>query len=707
MMIPARSRLTLCLCLGLASLGASLSSHAQDANGSLETSSRDTPASARTDASNTLPTVTVTASKQGRTTFNAAAGVSVVEGTSLEARHLDTLGDIAERLPNVYQTSFTRANPSITIRGLGFSDDESDSMSTSVLIDGVPMYGLVLGQLFDLEQIEVLRGPQSTLYGQNSMGGLIALRSRDPGSDPAGSAQMEYGSGRRRRLTLDGDLPLSASTSVRLVVGGEDADGYVNNTVLHRDDTTGWSNRFARIKLLHRDANDGEWRIGLHHVRMRGGNDFFATPELARKHESDAGDPGKDNAQYTLLSGEYNREFGAGTKLAVTLGGNRTNWNYWLPRSIFGARTGFDMSTRQFSAEARLSGQGDRVDWLLGVFGSHVKREAPYLFDSHPYYLSDTRAVINGGTAAAFGELGWHFAPGWRLAGALRLEHDRRRMDWSGRQAGLFDGNGDGMPETPFDGTERLQGVHTRDNVALPRIALEYQPDVYHFGWLTLARGYKASGFNTYATTPAAAGEAYRPEYGNHAELGYRLRGADGSWELSANVFNTRLRDQQVVIIDSNSQSMTTNAGRSHSRGAELSAMWRPLRGLELGAFAGYVNAEYDRYVKGSVDYAGKQFANTPRHSYGMSASWQPAAAWDLGLSLTRQGSANLYPNSSVVNGGYNLLDAHVTWQLRRWTVGLYGKNLTNAHYYTRALSDRYVVAGNPRTVGMRLGMDF
>lgn len=698
MTFPPRSQLALCLGLGLFSLGVSQPARAQDA---------PNETAARTDASATLPVVRVTASKLGRTTFNTASSVSVVEGTELEARHLDTLGDIAERLPNIYQTSFTRANPSITIRGLGFSDDESDSMSTSVLIDGVPMYGLVLGQLFDLEQVEVLRGPQSTLYGQNSMGGLIALRTRDPGNVRAGNVQVEYGSGRRRRLLLAGDLPLSASTSMRLVAGGEDADGYTDNKALHRDDTTGWSNRFARVKLLHHDAAGGEWRIGLHHVSMRGGNDFFASPAQARRHESGAGDPGKDNAQYTLLSGEYHREFRSGTQLAVTLGGNRTAWNYWLPHSIFGARTGFDMVTRQFSAEARLNGKSDRIDWLLGAFGSRVKRDAPYLFDSSPYYLSRTTADINGGTAAAFGELGWHFAPGWRLAGALRLEHDRRRMDWSGRQAGLFDGDGDGMPETPFDGTERLHGVNSSDNVALPRFSLEYQPDTRHFGWLTLARGYKASGFNTYATVSEAAGKPYRPEYGNHVELGYRLRGADGSWELSADVFNTRLRDQQVVVIDSNGQSRTTNAGRSHSRGAELSAMWRPLRELELGAFAGYVNAEYDRYVKGGVDYAGKQFASTPRHSYGMSATWRPATAWDLGLSLTRQGSANLYPNSNVVNGAYTLFDAHVTWQLQRWTLGVYGKNLTNAHYYTRALSDSYVVAGSPRTVGVRLGLDF
>jgi outer membrane receptor protein involved in Fe transport len=280
-------------------------------------------------------------------------------------------------------------------------------------------------------------------------------------------------------------------------------------------------------------------------------------------------------------------------------------------------------------------------------------------------------------------------------------------MDWSSRQAGLVDTNGDGIPDTPFDGTTRLRDMHTSDTVALPRVTLEYQPDEHHFGWLTLARGYKASGFNTYATSATGAGQPYHPEYGNHVEIGYRLRGDDAAWELAATVFNTRLHDQQVVVIDSNGQSITTNAGRSHSRGAELSGIWRPLRQLELNAFVGYVNAEYDNYVTGGVSYAGKQFASTPRHSYGLSASWQPTAQWDLGVSWTRQGSANLYPNSAVLNQAYSLLDAHATWRVRNWSFGVYGKNLGNAHYYTRALSNDYLVAGNPRTVGVRVGVDF
>ncbi|QCN98329.1 hypothetical protein D3093_24025 (plasmid) [Azospirillum argentinense] len=174
-----------------------------------------------------LPALTVTASKQGATTFDTPASASVVDERTLDEGRLQGVGEIAQHQPNVYLTGFTGSTPQLTIRGLGFSDDESDSVSTSVLVDGVPAYGLVLGTLFDLEQVEILRGPQSTLYGQNGMGGLVALLSKDPGFVQGGHAEVDYGTGNRRRLTMSGDQPLSDRTALWVTLGGEDADGFI------------------------------------------------------------------------------------------------------------------------------------------------------------------------------------------------------------------------------------------------------------------------------------------------------------------------------------------------------------------------------------------------------------------------------------------------------------------------------------------------
>ncbi|KAF1051461.1 MAG: Pesticin receptor [Stenotrophomonas maltophilia] len=657
--------------------------------------------------SNELDTMVITATKQDTPQFKTANSVSVVSGQQLEDRHLDTLADVTQRLPNVYFSTFTAQTPSITIRGLGFSDDEADSTSNSVYVDGVPMNGLILGQLFDMEQVEVLRGPQNTLYGQNSMGGLVALRTRDPEFTNGGRVRLEYGSRNHQRSEATGNLALSTQTALRVTVGGEKDDGAVANSTLGKHDSAGWSSGFGRIKLLHLDDDGGEWRFGLHHMNTHGDNDYFAPRELAKKHQSDATSSGTNNTQYTLATGEYRKRYADDTQLVVNLGANQTKWDYWLPESLFSAATGYDNAeSRQYTAEVRLNGKQQEWDWLVGGFLSHQRRDAPYLYDMSPYYLSDTSAKVRGDTAATFGELGWHFQPEWRLAFGLRLEHNRRRFDWKSHQAYVYDSDGDGSYDASFDSRESVRDS-VNETVALPRVSLEFTPNEQHFAYAVLARGYKASGFNTYATSARTAGDAYDPEYGNYVELGYRYRDPSQIWEVSGDIFYTRLQDQQVTLEDSGGQTYVGNAGRSHNQGIELNATLRPIASLQLNAFASFVEAEFDRYERAGVDYAGKQFPSTPRHSFGASLDWAASDNLSMGTSLTRQGGSYLYPDVGLKTPAYSLWDANIDYRMGQWTVGLYGKNLGDSTYYVRGMSNGMVIAGQPRTLGVRLGLDF
>lgn len=646
----------------------------------------------------TLPEVTVTAAKQGTTTFDTPASVGLVDGAAVEREGLHHLDDMARQLPNVYFSDFAGGTATITIRGLGYGDEESDVASIGMQIDGAPLpLSGMAGNLFDLEHIEVLRGPQSLLHGQGHIGGLVALRSRDPGSSFGGSAQFDAGSDGRRRASVALDLPLAATTALRLSAGREESDGHVDNVTLHRDDTTGWDANFARMKLLHRDHAGGELRLSLHHLNRRGGNDFFLREGHAGRRQSVEGDTGTNDIRYTLFSGEYTRPLDAVTHVTVSAGLSDAQWRYWTPTTLFGATNGFDMQTRLYQAEARIQRQASTdspFDWMVGVHAARSDLDRPYLYDYVPYFRSATASQIDGTTLAAFGEAGWHVTPRWRLAAGLRLTRDRRELDWGSDQNGTVD---------------NLQRK-VADTVWLPQLTLEYRPDAQQFAWAKVSRGYKAAGFNLYATGSAAAGDAYAPEYAQHAEIGYRIKDAQGRWQAGATLFHTRLRDQQVITEGLGGSTLTDNAGRSHSQGIELDASVRPHHSLEVAASLGYVKAVYDDYLRGSTDYAGRQFAATPRHSYGLSVDWRPADDWALGLSARRIGKVYLQTNR-LADDAYTLVDAHLTWYRGQWTLGFYGKNLTDAHYLTRAIGDgmggTLVATGTPRTVGVRLGYDF
>ncbi len=648
-----------------------------------------------------LPGIVVTATKQGTTAFETPASVDVVDGGAVEREGLQYLDDVAQQLPNVYFTDFSGGPGTVIIRGLGNGDEESDVASVGVQIDGVPLpLTSIAGNLFDIDRVEVLRGPQSMLHGQGNMAGLVALRSRDPGFTLGGTAQVDVGSHGRRRAGIGLDVPLSESTAVRLTLGRDQSDGYVDNATLGRSDTSGWGANFARLKLLHQGDGGSELRLGLHHLDRNGRNDFFLRPGHVDARESVEGDAGRNNIEYTVLSAEYTRPLDAHTRLTLAAGASRAQWSYWTPTTLFGATNGYDLDLKGYHAEARIQRQASAAspfDWMAGFHVARTELNRPYLYDYVPYFRSATASQVDGTAVAAFGEAGWHVAPRWRLAAGLRLAHDRRELAWRSDQNGAV------------QSLERTVG----NTVWLPQLTLEYRPDERQFAWARVSRGYKAAGFNVYATQSVAAGDPYEPEYAHHAELGWRIQGAQDAqegWSASAVAFHTRLRDQQVVVQGLGGATMTDNAGRSHVQGLELNGTLRPARGLALGAQAGYAKAVYDEYLRGSTDYAGQQFSATPRSSVGATLNWRPAQDWELGLSVRRIGKTYVQTNRQL-DGAYTLVDAHLSWYGRGWTLGIYGKNLGDASYLTRAISDGaggvLSVAGAPRTFGVRVAYDF
>lgn len=171
-----------------------------------------------------------------RAAFVNPTSITHVSAQDMQAYRMQTLGDIAERVPNLSFTNTTPNNPVLMVRGLGGTEDEGPVLYTPVLIDGIPVPSFAMGQMFDFSNVDIMRGPQLT-QGINAFGGMVSAQSRDPGNRLGGSMDFEYGTGNRKRATFSGDLPIDASTSLRLSVGGETADGYIHNRALNRSDT--------------------------------------------------------------------------------------------------------------------------------------------------------------------------------------------------------------------------------------------------------------------------------------------------------------------------------------------------------------------------------------------------------------------------------------------------------------------------------------
>lgn len=289
------------------------------------------------------------------------------------------------------------------------------------------------------------------------------------------------------------DIPLSDNSAVRVVLGGESADGHIKNTQLNRDDTTGWDSHFGRIKWLLEDESNGEWRLSLNHAKFDSGNDFFASQEQAKKHEPSATSEGQNNTEFTQLSGQYTGTLDNGNQLLVTLGTNKTRWEYELPSSVFGGLFSYDttaegtsaLETKQLSSEIRLPGERGKLDWLSGIYLGRFERKSPALndFSACCRFFTETFAEITGHTQAVFGELGLNIDEHWRLAGALRYEQSKRKMDWRLRV---------GADNTTTTLTT-INDLRLKDQEWLPEVTLSFTPNEQQKAWFKLARGYKGA----------------------------------------------------------------------------------------------------------------------------------------------------------------------------------------------------------------------
>ncbi|WP_275425670.1 TonB-dependent receptor [Acetobacter ascendens] len=638
-----------------------------------------------------------------RAVFISPVSTTHITAQEMQAYRMQTLGDIAERVPNLSYTNTTPNNPVLMVRGLGGTEDEGPVLYTPVLIDGVPVPSFAMGQMFDFSNVDVLRGPQLT-EGINAFGGMVSAQSRDPGNHLGGALDFEYGTGNRKRATFSGDLPINASTSLRLSVGGETADGYIHNHVLNRHNTGGWHGWFGRIKLLHKDSAGGEWRFSLHHMLNHGGNDYFETPQNARNHVSHNTSEGVNDTEYLLGSAQYHRRFNQHMILDVTFGGVSTDWRYSNPYSVFSANSGFTLPTRQIGGSVMLSGTSGKIDWKGGLYGQQVKRWAPYDFDMSPYYASRTTATLATANIAFMGEIGWHFSKNWRLVPSLRIEHVNSSLsNWTSSMSG----------DTPYAYSvqESLPRQTLSKTAPLPGLKLEYNPrssgKLNQFGWLSYSRSFLPPNYSPYGSYASTVSIPYASSYGNNLELGYRLEDLTNRWSIEATGFANFLSNLQVSATNGAGESLIGTASTAHSRGMEAAAHWKPLDTLQLNAFLGLTYAAYDRFVFGGSNYSGKQMAGTPRSNFGFSGEWHPTLGWTVSASIVRRGHTTLYPSSNIQNAPYVLVDAQIEKRWKHWNIALYGHNLTNSSYFTRGLSGGYVVAANPRQLGFRVGVNF
>lgn len=688
-----------------------------------------TPAAAQTPAVRiTVPSVTVTAQKEPSDAQRLPLSVTTLSWEALTAAGLTEISEAALYAPNTYFSELSaRKISNARFRGIG-SSPANPGITT--YIDGVPQLSTNSSsiELLQIEQLEFVRGPQSALFGRNTLGGLINITSVRPSLyDWHGSVVAPIGnfSSREVRANLTG--PLTPRLGVGVAFGYAGRDGYTTNTVTGND-LDSQSAVFGKAQLLWTPTSIWETRLIVSGERARDGDYALSDLGALRANKYDTarnyeGETRRDIFSTSLLT----RREGGRVSFNSTTGvvrwktADTTDLDY-SPLPLITRDN--DENAVQFTQELRLAsaaaapvslGANARLRWQTGVFFFTQQYEQDAVNKFSPFVLSPFLSfpVSQHSPEAALDDVGFGaFAQG-AVAFNSRLELTAgARFDYESKDATLKT-----FFEPAIAPAASVTASETYTNVS-PQLALSYAFRPQTIGYVSGGGGFKAGGFNP--ASPAGL-EAYAEEKTRHVEGGVKSTWADSRITANVAVFYIDWDDMQLNVPNPGvpGQFFISNVGAARSTGVELELGARPAAGVDLFASFGTTHATFDSGSRSmGRDVSGNDVPNTPGYTAMVGAqytrpivrSWNWFARAEAGF----YGGFHYDEANTTEQDAFSIVNLRGGVQGRRYGVDLWMKNALDTFYVPIAFAFPGLAPsgfigepGKPRTFGVSLTARF
>ncbi|WP_168735304.1 TonB-dependent receptor [Pseudothauera rhizosphaerae] len=665
----------------------------------------------------TLSPVTVTANKIEQDVQSVPQSITVIDGATLEERGINKVADLLGEIPNMYSNAAGGHGMGISFRGLNASMFTNNNPIV-VYIDGVA-YSSRYGfdpSLANVERIEVLRGPQGSLYGKDAIGAVINIVTKKPENDWHGTAGVEIAEDDGRLGTFNASGAL-VKDALYAGINGQygSSDGWIENTwpgmkkdaSAHDNDKLSayllWTpNTALSAKLaLSQERYTARWYEGTQ--AGPGGSPLgFFKRDAAEKASYDVApkEKGDTDAQSLLLTYRMG---------AVTLDSVTTHKTFTLDgiydadfgvNPLYAGLTQFNHSeTETWSQEIRLSSSATTgLRWVAGVyFEKESHDQGPYgmqmpvpplgNFEMNADSTTDTQ------THALFGQIIYPFGKAeLTLGGRYQSIEKEFQVDTYYLPVGMAGPAMYGMEDTK------------RWNQFLPRAALSYAIDPRWTAYVSYSKGYMPGGYNYFSSSGAVADNRFKPQISDNYEIGIRGRGEHLT--VAANLFHMDIEDVHIYKAVG-ALYTTSNARKAHSTGAEVELTWHPVRNWELGGALGVIDAKYKSYDAGTHDFDGKKIENTPSHTLRLSAAWLSPGGAYARVDVRNVGRVMFYDDA--VKGfaredGYTTVDLKAGYRFADWDLYAYVHNATDEEYTSGFMSNYAITMasfGAPRKIGV------
>lgn len=672
--------------------------------------------------------VVVTARRREELAYEVPASLDVFSGQALAASGVNTLVDLQYRTPGL-KIATGGGGSRISLRGVG-TNISSGSPSIATHLDGVyvPSSRFALGEVFDSARIEVLKGPQGTLYGRNATGGAINIVSQAPGRSFGADGWVGYGSD--NLVTAQGgvSIPLADRGGLRLSGAYANDDGYTSNVHTAGGDIDNRDYAGGRLRLNY-DLTDAltvdvtaQYSVDRGTVGFGGSNNpesqVYASlpPQREDPRRINVDTPPRSKQEGLLLSGVLTYDFGDVTLRSIT------GYVDFKTRSVIdvdgsGGLIAFSdtlFDSELFSQEFQLSGgESEGVNWTVGLYYSSEdsstvasETDADYP-DPTPYLFSNQVTEIENRSFAVYGELTWPLSERLSVVAGARYTKEEQ-SGTSVLDVPLF------FPD-PF-----VTEASVENDGFAPKLLVKYELGEAAQLYASVTRGFKNGGVNL-----STSAETFDPENIWAYEAGAKAQLADGLGELSFAAFYYDYSDLQlrsVIFTDTGFVTEINNASKAVVQGLEASGVIRPTAWLSLDLSGAFMDSELEDFIlPGTTTVAkGLPLPLTPEWSgaLGIELSTEVGDASRLTAraEVTYQSSVN-FPNFTDLERerqkGYALVNANIRYDLPgdRISLSLIGRNLTDELYLTQ----RFFYSGfadvefygAPRSVEARIGLKF
>lgn len=645
-----------------------------------------------------------------------STSLSVLDSETIEKAGTQHFEDILSLVPNLNWSSASNRPRYFQIRGIGERSQYEGAPNPSVgfVVDDIDFSALGgVATLFDVEQIEVLRGPQGTRYGANGLAGLVYIKTFEPQFENAYKLESLIGDDGDLALGFSATGGLSDNTAYRFSIHQYNADGFRYNEYLNSDSTNQRDEFVARGKIKWQVTDQLEFDFTLLKANIDNGFDSFA-PENTFTVHSDL--PGRDKQDSTGLAIKIKYNSNAFDVVSISsymkadidysFDGDWGNNDYWGEFAPYDFTSASLRERRHLSQEFRLLSNdstrlfNDSTDWLVGLYylGMDEDNSIDEFYNGDIY--KQISSQFDSSSIALFTQFDTHLSDKNTLSTGLRFET---------RHANYQDSNGIDVSPT--------------DNMWGAQLSLNHEISDSLNSYVTLSRGYKAGGFNLSTSVPDNLRE-YQPEYLLNLESGLKGYFLDYQLQWNVSAFYSKREDMQISTSRQDDPNdpltfvyFTGNAATGSNYGIETDFNYQLNESFDLFGSLGILRAEFDDFVTTEGNFDGREQAHAPHYTFSLGAQYHNLNGFFARIDASGKDSFYFSDSHDQQSQSYELVNLRVGYQTDTWSVTLWGNNVFDKQYATRGFffgleppnyeNKLYTQLGAPRHLGVSFDYEF